>query len=303
VIVPDDAKIIIEQNYFLTDKIILKNRLSIKNLDMWDDYEFCKKLVKTDPCNIRYVKNKSHEICKLAVESNAYAIDYLNQKCQTDEICMLAIKTYLNSFVNIRNKTLELCNYVLVRDGLLLRYIKNQTEEMCELAIKNNPSAFEFVKNKTPKLCNMAISKDGNLIRFVKIQTQEICQIAVRQNKDSIQFVNKKYKYVRFDTNLQNNINPSKNILIWNYILLALINIFVLLKTNKTELLDILIIWNMLNVCIDNTIKININKIKHTLKLLLWNTIWFTLINWCLLQKITELPILLLNIFYIKNFC
>jgi hypothetical protein len=41
VTVPDDAQVYIEDKYFTSDKLVLDDRDTIQNFDMWNDEDFC----------------------------------------------------------------------------------------------------------------------------------------------------------------------------------------------------------------------------------------------------------------------
>jgi hypothetical protein len=41
---------------------------------------------------IKFIKNKTEEICKLAVKQNGYLLKYIDNELKTEEICKLAVQ-------------------------------------------------------------------------------------------------------------------------------------------------------------------------------------------------------------------
>jgi hypothetical protein len=74
--------------------------------------------------NLKFVKNRTPEICKAAVMENTYALVWV--KDQTEELCMLAVK----------------------QDGYALQWVDDQTYNVCYEAAKQNPDAVSFIRDK-----------------------------------------------------------------------------------------------------------------------------------------------------------
>lgn len=76
VIIPSYATIYIktgeisESQYFDADQIILdlNNKLSIRDFYNWTNYDLCKKLVSQNGKLLRYVKEQTEDLCKIAVK-------------------------------------------------------------------------------------------------------------------------------------------------------------------------------------------------------------------------------------------
>lgn len=105
--------------------------------------------------NLKYVKEKTYEICLAAVKRNGCALKYVEE--QTYEMCLIAVKN----------------------NGLALRFVKKQTDELCVEAVKNDGLALIYVKNQTHEICLHAVNQNGNALYFVKKQTFKIVCVAM----------------------------------------------------------------------------------------------------------------------------
>ena len=215
VTIPDDATIHVggdEFKYgydFCTDKLIIKN--VIKFSDIPD--EFWLNMVSRNHKMFKYVKNKSEDICILAVKQNGYALKYVPYNLITNEMCMSAVQQngtaleYVpNNFITneiciaavqkdawalkyVKEQTPEICLLAIKENGGVLQHVKDQTEELCALAIKENYYAFKYVREQTEELCKLAVQEDGFMLEYVKTQTPEICELAVQKNWQALQCV------------------------------------------------------------------------------------------------------------------
>ena len=122
VIVPDDARVYIEENKFKSDKLILNEIFSLTNLHLFSDNNFIRLAIRQNGCALQYIKEQTEEICKLAVQQHGSALQFV--KKQTEEICKLAVQ----------------------RDSRALQFVKKQTEEICKLAVQQNVCASQYVK-------------------------------------------------------------------------------------------------------------------------------------------------------------
>ncbi len=67
------------------------------------------------------MKDQTYELCKLAVQQNGYALQFVKE--QTEDICKLAVK----------------------QNGYASYYMKEQTDELCKLAIQQNKEAIKYI--------------------------------------------------------------------------------------------------------------------------------------------------------------
>jgi hypothetical protein len=149
VIIPSYATVYIksgeisESQYFDADQIILdlNNKLSIRDFYNWTNYDLCKKLVSQNGRLLRYVKEQTEDLCKIAVKQ-AGSDTLKIVKPQTDQICEVAVQ----------------------QNGNALRFVKHQTNRICELAIRQDSHALIYVNNQTDELCRLAeLSKKAHM--------------------------------------------------------------------------------------------------------------------------------------------
>ena len=125
----EDSKIVDMDDKLKTNKFILSNKRKI-----WDN----------------------EEICKLVIQNNYKALQYVPPELMTEELCKLAIQ----------------------QNWSALQYVKVQTEELCKLAVQQNWSALQFVKPElmSYEICKLAIQQSAFALCYVKEQTEEICK-------------------------------------------------------------------------------------------------------------------------------
>ena len=188
--IPNDAKVVMIDGKFKSNKIILSNKRLI-----WSNNDLCLEAVKHDGFNIKHVYIKDPDMCLEAVKQNGLALYFI--KIQTEEMCLTAVKNNTNALGFVQEQTESICLEVVKTDGLALRHVKTQTEEICSEAIKQNGFALKFVKNQTDKLCLEAVAKDGMLLCFVKAQNDQICSDAVTQTWKALRYVRNQTNHIQ----------------------------------------------------------------------------------------------------------
>ena len=163
--IPDDARVYVEKDEFISDRIIVKEIIVFSDIDdnFWIDMAFENSSILQyvkDPLTTNFLK-----ACKIAIQRNGLALRYVKE--QTLELCILAVQ----------------------RNGNALQYVNVQTEDICKLAVKNDGNALYYVKDQTKDICILAVQQNGLALRFVKDQTKDICILAVQQNGFAIEFV------------------------------------------------------------------------------------------------------------------
>ncbi len=150
-----------------------------------------KNAIEKFPYYLSEVKNQTDELCLIAVKSDPNTLQHV--KNQTDKLCLIAIKFDPNTLRFVKNQTDELCLVAIKSDPNTLRFVKNQTYELCLVAIKSDPNTLRFVTNQTDELCLIAITSDPNVLQYVKNQTEEICLTAVNINPFSFKYIQNQY--------------------------------------------------------------------------------------------------------------
>ena len=146
----DDSLVHVENNKFKANKFYLHPKVSLKDFEQWNNLEFC----------------------KLAVQQNGFALKYISEEKQTEEICSTLFECKLEASL--------LSKLAVQQNGYALQFVKKQTEEICKLAVQQNAYALQFVKDQTEEICKLAVQKNGHLLQYVKKQTEEICKLAIQ---------------------------------------------------------------------------------------------------------------------------
>jgi hypothetical protein len=79
IIIPDDAKCNVMRNRIGSDTVMIGELILIKNMDEWNDADFCLNAVKQNGDTLKFVKEQTEEICEEAVEQSAHALLYVNE--------------------------------------------------------------------------------------------------------------------------------------------------------------------------------------------------------------------------------
>ena len=126
------------------------------NLNLIEDEDLIKSIIKEAPSIIRYIPNQPEELCILALESH-YKPQSLFRYCilpeyQTDKICLYAVSKCGMVLNKVVNQTDEICLAAVKQSGLSLKYVTNKTDEICVEAIKQNPNAIKYIDEVTPNI-------------------------------------------------------------------------------------------------------------------------------------------------------
>ena len=134
VIIPNDAKVYIEENKFKADKIFLESKIKLKDFYKWNDSLFCIRQVKQNGYALQFVKEQTPEICLATVKQNVSALQFVKE--QTPEICLAAVRQNKYALQFVKEQTPEICMEAVKQDGIALQFVKEQTPEICLAAVK-----------------------------------------------------------------------------------------------------------------------------------------------------------------------
>ena len=146
-------------------ELVNLNIYTFKYLDIkYIDHEFVnsvwEKYVKKDGLELQFCTIQTEKICEIAIDQNPNAVQYINK----DIFTKLTIT--------------HLYKIALMKDPMVIKYIKNPTNQQIKFAIENNGMAIKYINNPT----------------------YDECKIAIKQNKHAINVINNKFfKYVLYD--------------------------------------------------------------------------------------------------------
>jgi len=133
--------------------------------------EICRLAIQHYGPALKYVEHQTEEICKLAVEQNGWALQYVNDNFKTEEICTLAIKQNVRSVSFLKNTDFE-------KEEFFIKLIKIVTEQKPSeiLALIQN------LNYQTEEICKWAVQQTGDAIRYVKPEYRDACKSILLQS-------------------------------------------------------------------------------------------------------------------------
>jgi hypothetical protein len=132
VTLPPDCRVFVEGDKFKADKMILGERVEIKDLPYWSDNDYCKNAAKQNVESLKYIRDINHDIQMEAVKNNRHAIDYLfeNKINASEEVQIKAVNEDYRALGNI------------------LRYKVDISEKVKMEAVKRHWTAIEYLLEK-----------------------------------------------------------------------------------------------------------------------------------------------------------
>lgn len=173
-------------------------------------------LIKKDKTKINEVSEYWVEIIKEVIEYNPRLISqYLNKPQILDvEILKFALDRDPTIFKLLQNPTFEITLYAailmpdlldsipynkrllkeaIVKNGLILKYMKNPDMHIIKQAITQNIDALQYTHINYDFFLNYAFEINPISIKYFKAQSKELCINAVKRNPFAIEFVKLEY--------------------------------------------------------------------------------------------------------------
>lgn len=183
VIIPNDATVVQKPDHYLTNKIILLERMKICDMTIWNNEKTYITELKKNPTLIKYVKNISPELGLELVKKQPNIIDYIDD--QTHEMCVHALTEQPHLLNKIKHPTFEMFREVIKKKAQFIYQIYKivSEEQLIELFDLNMAifSTMQYSMDQLPHNTNYkryALNKNGLLLEFVNSKTQELCNIA-----------------------------------------------------------------------------------------------------------------------------
>ena len=177
--IPDNALVYKEDTKYKANQLILHNIQPITELPLWWDATFTKNIV----------------------QKNGYALKFIKE--QTEEMCRLAVQQDGNALLNVKEPSEELCRLAVQQNGHALLYVKEPSEEVCRLAVQQNGWAIQYMKEPSEEVCRLAVQQNGLAIQYMKEPSEEVCRLAVQQNGNAIEYIKEPfYSQLKIELNL-----------------------------------------------------------------------------------------------------
>lgn len=153
--------------------------------------------LKADGKSLRFVKNKTLEICKLAVESDPYALRYVPASLQTEDVCLSAIIK--------EHSTL----YLVKRKAVINQHIMGMVQKDDSKIVKAIKGLFGL--SSTPKMVHSvvteaSINRQNFLAKILSVEpmaiknmpfaSQDLQKIAVQHDVNALRYINNPSKEV-----------------------------------------------------------------------------------------------------------
>lgn len=217
--IPDDAEVYMNQKVIQCTKIIAGPEVVIEEMPEWSQDDYCLGMVSIAPECIKFVKNQTPAICKIAIEGSSNIIKYIKEPSLAMQIH--SINDAWWNFKGLPNKTRELCEIAVLANDYNFRHVPNdiKTPDFNIPFLQNNGLLLQHIPEPTEDEINIAISENGLAIQYVKNQTIEIVKKAIDSNPSALRFVDTKYtdimkQIIRNDPHLIKhwNYNDDENI-------------------------------------------------------------------------------------------
>ncbi|MEK7071147.1 MAG: DUF4116 domain-containing protein [Patescibacteria group bacterium] len=125
------------------------------------------KIMSPETRILSYIRNKTPELCRLAVAENPSALQFVPEELITTELCRLAVEN-CGTALHLVPKSMitpELCRLAVDNYGNSLEYVpeKFRTSEVCGTAVRKSKWAIKFVPDNLKTL------------EFMRTNYQETC--------------------------------------------------------------------------------------------------------------------------------
>jgi hypothetical protein len=107
------------------------------------------------------------------------------------KIDIRSIKSDITQFIKLKNKTEQICIYVISRRPKYIKYIENPSAAVCMMALKSSPYLIGEIKNPTSDMCMFALQQNPRVLDYMekKWLTNDIIMKAVELDVTNIQYV------------------------------------------------------------------------------------------------------------------
>ena len=176
VTLPSDCRVYVERGKIKADKIILDDRVEIKDLPHWLDEDFClKALERNYEYSYNHVKNFSEKIQLYMINNEIYNIDIyeilMKKVCISEKVQLDIVKINGKFIKKLIDKKIDVSEDVqlaaIKQKYKVIKYIKNPSEFVKLVAIKQNYKAIKYIKNPSEDMQLAAIEQTYKAIIFI----------------------------------------------------------------------------------------------------------------------------------------
>jgi len=178
VILLPESKVYKEAGKYKTDRFILKERKRFRFNEDLSDYitkEMCRKAIEKDAYLFEYIPPSfvDYKLCLEVITLDPLSLEFIDDEYLTEELCVKAVKgsEYALKYVPPSLMTIKMCFESLMLEGLCLEFIP--------------------VHLKTKEMCLVGVSRNGLALEYVppSLMTEDLCRKAFLQNEDALEYV------------------------------------------------------------------------------------------------------------------
>jgi hypothetical protein len=192
--IPDDAQVSVGTIDFSSDKIILGERRSINDLQIWDDptfIEYTRQEIRKKNYTARKIfsfvsKHFSEDELEVLVDNDSYLIEYIADA--SEKLQLMAIRKSPFCYKFIKNPTEKVTIEALEKEDVFYS-VPNKTEAVCIKSVSKRPTSINQMsyEQQTVKVCEECLKRDGMLLQHIKREkTEDLCIIAVKENPNAL---------------------------------------------------------------------------------------------------------------------
>ena len=168
----------------------------------------CFTALNQNPLALQFIVNQTDEMIKFAIKKSPFATTMI--KKPSKELYYILIKENVNSYMYMDLKYTDVefidiaWEFVINKDGMVLKKCIKQTFKLCEIAIEQNPNAIMYVNyalfttKQVNQLCKSAILKNPMVLQYItnahnnniiKINIRELSKLALQLNGMAIKYL------------------------------------------------------------------------------------------------------------------
>lgn len=122
-------------------------------LILQEEYQEGLELVSHDGLELQHIENeliqRDPTIQTAAVNQNGLALQYVDPKDRTPEICLLALKQNAQALEFCPLQTSQFYRAAITQDSSVLRFIPRQTLNICLFALGKDPSSMQYIREQS----------------------------------------------------------------------------------------------------------------------------------------------------------
>lgn len=184
--IPDDANVIVKNDCYMADKLILAERQLISDLDIWTQPHLYKEQITKYPKLVKYIKNIDKDLELILVSKDPSVIEYIENPSEETCIKAVTIQPYLIN--KIKNPSMDIYKALIKKNAYAINFITPLPEEIMFELIDHNSAVLKYL-HSCENLKEIVVSKNGLLLDHISNKTKKLCEIAFKNNPEAIMYI------------------------------------------------------------------------------------------------------------------